>query len=158
MSILDKYKHTTWNYTWVFIEVAIGRVSLTFWKKSDRPSRVNLYVDFLFSFKIDFDRIASHLFSGPVRIGLVILIYLKNQIESSSDTNGSKVFLRSGRILPPLNIYHKYKHKIWNYKHHKNIYGHQAFKKWKVLTILTILIDFGVKFFRKNGFNEFFVI
>jgi hypothetical protein len=34
----------------------------------------------------------------------------------------------------------------------------QTFKKRKVLTVLTVLTDFGVKFLRKNRFNGFSVI
>jgi hypothetical protein len=36
--------------------------------------------------------------------------------------------------------------------------AHQAFKKRKILTVLTVLAGFGVKFLRKNGFNGFSMI
>jgi hypothetical protein len=42
-------------------------------------------------------------------------------------------------------------HNAPNHTHKKA----QAFKKWKVLTVL---IDFDIKFLRKNGFNRFSVI
>jgi hypothetical protein len=46
-------------------------------------------------------------------------------------------------------------------KQNFSISGKQAFKKQKVLTVLTVLMVLtgsGVKFLRKNGFNGFSVI
>jgi hypothetical protein len=74
----------------------------------------SIYMLCFFILLIDFDWIEGHLISGRVGFGSdqVSLTFLKNRISLDSDPDGSDGFLRSDRILPPLNNPHTEKNYI----------------------------------------------
>jgi hypothetical protein len=79
-------------------EIGSGRV------RSGSGRVGSIYILYFFRSLIDFDWIKSHLILGRVGFGSgrICLTFLKNQIGSGSDPDGSDGFLESDRVLPPL--------------------------------------------------------